>query len=214
MLEGPCDVLLKQGDRLYNTINNIAISASALAISMAVIRNETPPETGHAGIGCLGRPDLFVKLPASMAAFRAAFQDRRPDFIHFEIAEGSGLMAPYDGKGFHQTYGFKGTNRAMFFPHFVDFIERYKDWIYNNISGDRYQLPSEMCFALVIRDAISHNGIDIWNKKESVTWGARTYSAKDNGRDPFLTNELALGDLVLLMIEVSILLNDAKCPVL
>src|SRR5947209_6103270 len=100
MIEGPCVFVLKPNDRLYRSFYHIAISASALAIAIAVHNGKETPQEGHAGLGCLAKPHLMVKVPASMLVFRHAYSNKSPGLIHCEIAEGDELLAPFQWREF------------------------------------------------------------------------------------------------------------------
>ncbi|MEA2876144.1 MAG: hypothetical protein QOF14_1340 [Hyphomicrobiales bacterium] len=202
MIEGPCIFILKPGDRLFASLHSIVFVTSAIAISAATVCGVAAPTKGQAPFVCLAKPFLLVKLPCSTLAFQQWIYEEPPSF-HLEIADGTN--APDPGK-------LSSAARALLFPHFVEFFERHKNWMHQNIHKDRYRWPTELCFASIVRDAISHNNIRIRNKNETVSWGIRTYSAADNDRDPFENGELGLGDLILLMAEMSLRLNDLKCP--
>jgi hypothetical protein len=211
VIDKPCVVPIARDHRLFYFINTLSIAASAIETTICLVTRQPIPTGPEAGISldCEAVP-LTVRLHASASAFLTALQGGAPAGIRLNIIE----RPPLD-PNLTKTMGLASVLRAMFVPHFVMFIEAYKDWLINNVNKDRYKWPAELSFAVVIRDAISHNGIQIRSKKnDSVSWHGITYSAANTGRDPFSSGDLAFGDLVLLMLDAGRRLDEAGCPII
>lgn len=211
MIEKPCSFVIRPGDRLFPTIHNLVISASTLSIALSAALGGPMPDTpgSNIALGCGAKP-LSVKIHASTVAFRMAFEGRPFNGLPIEIFGPEGTVLAGQA---NFTHHFEPISRAIFFPHFVEYFERYKDTIYKLYPGGRLKWPEPLGFCAVVRDAISHNGIRILNSQETVVFGSRSYSKTDN-HDPFLARELGFGDLLLLMLEMTEHLDKGKCPII
>ena len=66
--------------------------------------------------------------------------------------------------------------------------------------------PATLQFARTVRNAFAHGGtINITDARPTGTWGGLTYTAANNGRR-IMPNDLAAGDVVLLMLEADALI--------
>lgn len=100
----------------------------------------------------------------------------------------------------------------MVSPVFVSYFESYRPWLAQHIGKiDRW--PATVKFAGVVRNAASHGGkVRMTGKKpRPVHWHGLTYSINDNGRQT-IGGDLSLGDIIVLMAEMSDELDALHCP--
>jgi hypothetical protein len=113
------------------------------------------------------------------------------------------------------TAGFQKTIVQSVSAFFGEFFEAYKDWVESQIGKDPYTWPSVWNFGRVIRNSGAHNGVIYFvnPKANPVRWQNLEYGPTDNGR-PVLFNDMAVGDFIALMLEMSEVLDKLKCPII
>ncbi len=89
---------------------------------------------------------------------------------------------------------------------FVTFYENVSDLIQAQY-GDVGNRPATLQFARTVRNAFAHGGtLNITDLRPNTgTWNGLTYTAVQNGRR-LMFNDLSLGDLALLMLDMNALL--------
>lgn len=101
---------------------------------------------------------------------------------------------------------------AILKPFFVEFYEDYIDWLRVNLKNDHTKWPVVWQFGRIVRNASSHNRVFISDQKFSpVSWHGLTYGPNENGREIFGT-DLEIGDLIILMCEMSDELDRLNVP--
>jgi hypothetical protein len=119
-----------------------------------------------------------------------------------------------------RTLKFNSSNDAMtrvytntIIPIFLAFYERYRPWIVAKFNRDTTTWPDIFQFARVVRNAVGHRARIDWNNANLglVSWKGLTYSHTDNQREIFET-DLSVGDLLVLMVEMSDRLDGLECP--
>jgi hypothetical protein len=214
--------MIRRGDRLYERFNNLVIVNAAMVIATTyLVRGAAKFEPGTPFLHACKQIELDVKLPVS-GPLEAALANVKPDAMHIEV---SARMPPEPdfnewaaglGRPRPSTFGLAAAAANMISPIFVEFYEAYRQYIH-----DKYRraesYPTLWRFARVIRNSIAHGGfITIQSAKERpVAWYGLNYSYADNGRKivGFVESDLTGGDLILLMFEMSDLLDQEGCPV-
>ncbi len=105
-------------------------------------------------------------------------------------------------------------------PIFIEFFENYSKWLNQHAlatqtkAGSKSYIlwPNAWQFARIVRNAVSHEGIvNIDNTTFTpVTWHSLTYGPAQSGRT-LLGRDLAIADLIFLMIEMSDELDRLGC---
>jgi hypothetical protein len=200
-------------------MNNLLIVQSAVTIAAHLrVHGHANFPPGSVAVAECQQLDLEVKLPIH-GPLEAAIAERFPDLIHFEFvpkrlqfsvwAGGTPDLRP-------TTFGLMAVVANLIAPVFSEFYESYKDWIHSQSGRRTNNWPPEWRFARVIRNAISHGGeIVIDNPTEPpASWYGLTYSRADNGRRPIGVRDadLGIGDLLVLMFEMSDVLDALGCP--
>lgn len=99
-------------------------------------------------------------------------------------------------------------------PLYVDFFEKHRHWLKATYGGDAYAWPMLFNFGRVIRNFISHHAghVHFDNANAApVTWHHLSYSPADEGKQVIGT-DLALGDMIVLLFELSDELDRLGCP--
>jgi hypothetical protein len=216
--------LIHKGHRLHGRINNLLITTAAITISVNYIKHKKAEfARGHVANAECKQMELTAVLPV-YGPVEAALAGIDPDTIHvdFYIREpavppmhisvwAAGINKPPD----LPSLGFVSTMANLVAPIFVEFFENYKGWIGNKYgSADKW--PPVWQFGRLVRNCASHGGkIHILNPNaKPVSWYGLTYSHANNGQN-ILTefkSDLAMGDLIVLMFEMSDLLDQEGCP--
>ncbi len=95
---------------------------------------------------------------------------------------------------------------------FIAFWERHFPWIKDKFgTGNRDAWPPLIQFCYVIRNACVHRGELQIRGAFRVSWYGLTYTEADNGRQ-ILATDLAIADIIILMIELAEELDRLGCP--
>jgi hypothetical protein len=96
-----------------------------------------------------------------------------------------------------------------------DFYEGYRDWLEQNVNKNPYKWPSVWNFGRIIRNSVAHGGaIYFINPKAApVKWYDLEYGPTDNGK-PVLFNDMAMGDFIALLFEMSNELDKLGAPII
>jgi hypothetical protein len=98
-------------------------------------------------------------------------------------------------------------------PIFVEFYENHFPWMKRTLGGGMDKWPDVLNFGRVIRNAASHRGCIHIREPNGLggNWYHLSYRHADHGK-PVIGAELFLGDLVILMCEISDELDRLGCP--
>lgn len=129
-------------------------------------------------------------------------------------------VTPFDGK-ILESSEMKLALGSAFSGSFVSYYEDYKahiqkkfhDWYVKNRSGQFvYQWPTAWVFARWIRNAFAHGGVLRIEKANTpdVTWHGVHYTHQSKNQPLF--NDIALGDLLELMLEMDAELDALGAP--
>ena len=103
-------------------------------------------------------------------------------------------------------------NRLMI-PFFVEFYEDNVDWIKGNIDASFLKWPMVWQFGRIVRNSCSHNSISINDQNFiPVRWHSLEYGPNQHGRKIFGV-DLSIGDVIILIIEMSTALDALGCPI-
>jgi hypothetical protein len=209
MAYSACVLSFKKGHRLYETISTLVIGASAISISACAVAGQSIPKDINDNMALGGiQIALDVKIPASAFVFAIALQGRKADEIQLNLIDAQ--PTPEEANA---SRGVNEVIKNIFAPAFSEFYEQHKEWMRNNLGRDLTNWPPTLYFGRTIRNCIAHDGkirITDTNAKPA-TWYNLSYSAEDNGREVFF-KDLSMGDLLILMLEMSDELDRLGCP--
>lgn len=96
---------------------------------------------------------------------------------------------------------------------FSQFYEIGSEWLRTNVDGDKSKWSPLWRFARIVRNALSHGGSISWlnDKAPPERWHKLTYSSADRGKK--IGADMAMGDYIILMFEMSDELDRHGCPV-
>lgn len=206
--------IINHWHRLHKRFNALCIiySSLGLAIEVAAYGQTQPDNPGSANFWCAQAKVVF-RLPRSHAVLQAAYANKLPAYVEIEIAqEPMQSSNPNDP----QTKGFMNVAHAAIQAFFIEFFEQYDEWLFRNVGPDpKNDWPMVWRFAYMVRNAIVHNGKISFNRKEPpVAWYGLSYEYKDNGTELIgVGKPLYIGDLFLLMLEMSDALDSYGCTI-
>jgi hypothetical protein len=104
----------------------------------------------------------------------------------------------------------------IFSALFVIFYERYRPWLQDRFKREVKDWPELFRFCWAIRNGCAHHEakINFTNPSSApVSWGGLAFGPSDNGKPIFGENDFAVGDLFLLLLEMSDSLDALGCPI-
>jgi hypothetical protein len=107
-----------------------------------------------------------------------------------------------------------GISNRLIAPFFVEFYEDQIPWYLANIQRDKSKFVEPWGFARAVRNAMSHgSGILHINDPAAPTvkWHHLHYGPADNGKK-IIGTDLGVGDILILMMEMSDNLDQLGCP--
>jgi hypothetical protein len=152
--------------------------------------------------------DLTIKCPA-VSVFEAALHGTTIAALEIEFVAGKKPLRGFSTDRFASAM--QGSTNWVF----LAFYERYRPWLQQQYGIHVDKWPSLFMFAWAIRNAVAHHAgkLNFMNPSfPAVTWHGLRYSPGDSGRQ-IIGTDLGLGDLVVLMFEMSSELDRAGCPV-
>lgn len=196
--------------RLHERINTLLIVTSSIGIASEFIKfgKVTPLKPGEVvTVECI-QLGMQVALPF-VGPVETAVRGLTPDQIELDFRAKSIPASTAS------TAGFKNVIVHVVAALFGDFFEAHTDWLKSNFGGDPYQWPSIWNFGRVVRNSCAHGGMIYFDNKKAdpVKWHNLEYSPSDNGR-PVIFNDMAVGDFISLMFEMSEELDKMKCPII
>jgi hypothetical protein len=215
-----CRITYKGKHRLHDRLNNLLIINAAVVIATHyLLKGEANFEYGSISTFACQEANLEVRVPIS-GPLEVALLNKFPDEIRVEFHENRKLLfsewAAGLGRSEPMVWGLVAATANMIVNIFVEFYEAYSQFIH-----DRYRkaesYPPLWRFARVVRNSISHGcRVSINSAKESpVEWCKLKYSFADNGR-PIIGvahADLSIGDILVLMFEMSDLLDAEGCRI-
>jgi hypothetical protein len=202
-------VSLEREHRMFAPMLRICTVVDALVIAMAAMHEKQLSfEHGHRH-GILSRQfPTIVGLPM-FDPVTALSKGLKPAKIHVMFDDESALP-----KGGVMVTGFEFDPISLVTPYFVDFLEVNRPWLKSAFGGDRNTWPTLFNFAFIVRNFLVHNGgrVNFDNiNAPPVSWYALTYAPSDNGKR-CIGIDLIMGDLIILLFEVSNELDRLGCP--
>ena len=192
---------LENGEhRLFEHINHLCILLDAIAIATTYLVDDKVQMGGsdYLALDCKNSKTM-IKLPC-FNPIPAALKGVVPDAIQISVE----TCAPPPQQYTHKTSGFKSVVMYAGTPIFVDFFESHKASIIEKFSNPPTKWPEIWNFGRVIRNSISHPGCLHFESQSHapVRWKGLTYDPKMNGQK-VIGEDISLGDLILLMLEMS-----------
>jgi hypothetical protein len=196
-------------DRLFEPIEKIALVIDALGTAFTVMQTgRVLAKLGdYAGV----EAKLFcmeVRIPLTVPLL-AVVKNLNVDYIQIGFDPRNNLSTPL-GK----VEGFNKILLGLITPVYVDFIEKHRSWIRSAYGGDANAWPNLLNFARLVRNFISHHGGRVHfdnSNAPSVAWHSLTYGPADEGKLA-VGGDLFLGDMIILLVEVSHELDRLGCP--
>jgi hypothetical protein len=195
-------------DRMYMTVSDICVLSDAIWLAGASVMGaaHTVPLQGKTFDLESAQFPVVLKLP-SIAPFFYAFHNA-PGPISYQIG-----FVPFTPPDIHHKTGsLRSIHHAVFSAYLVIFYERHKDWIAVTYTSDPDKWPEPFRFLRAMRNAIAHDGkIGLRPKDRPVVWHHVKYDQASNGRS-VLPDELSVGDILILLFEVSDELDRLGAP--
>lgn len=155
---------------------------------------------------------LWIRFPA-LAPTEAMTTNITPSGFELVFAADEGKKAgPQLGP---VMFGYKGASLAIVTSLYVTFFEQHKEWLRATYGADTKNWPSLFNFCRVIRNFIVHHDgrVHFDNPKAaSVEWHHITYSPADEGQQAVGHDYISVGDMLVLLVELSDALDEAGCP--
>lgn len=204
--------LIENGEhRLLKPINSLCIITAAIGCSAEAAVGITKPFAPgeHAPLECNLMP-FEVHLPLA-GPVHAAVANVLPDLIELNIKALNKNHREYE----HKTGGFKEPMLFAFSAALVQLYEENLQFL-NDEYGERqyWKWPNFWNFVRAVRNSCSHGyKLRIDSKTApAVTWHGVSYHSSQNGH-LVIGGDFLLGDILILMVEVSEELDKLGCPV-
>lgn len=208
----PAGVVISAGSRLHSIFYDLFASIDAFTIAITGIIGAGIPKLENidlcaAFIGA--RFDATIEIPwgwcfhdllENKPLTRDLYVRFRPIEAKLEIEQSMSKMIP---KTTHLTTTFAEVAFIKYYEQNIEFIKK--------ISNNNIRLyPSPWDFARVVRNSITHNGIN-WSDKTlgQVSWYDLTYSHIDNGKT-ISHVDLVLSDFIILIIEMDMFIKKTR----
>jgi hypothetical protein len=196
--------------RLHDRLNALLIATSSIGIaSKYILDGKVDLKTiSFVTVECRQYP-TEIRLPF-VGPLETALKNLAPDEIEIDF------VAKSKAQGFKLNTDVLGrVIGSVIGSLFSDFYEAYNDWLNDNISTDPYNWPSVWNFGRVVRNSTAHGGIIYFRNPNAapVKWYNLQYDRSDNGK-PVLFNDMAIGDFIALMFEMSNELDTLGAPVI
>jgi hypothetical protein len=200
--------------RLHGRLFNLLIIIEALARAIGGSANINPGD--RAMFACTSL-DIAVALPVFGPLF-AALHKIDPTEIHIGFEH---KPLPLDkrfnewARGWRAGFSTDVLNRLFFSlmaPIYVEFYEAYTWFIRGKFRSPQYR-PELWRFAKTVRDSISHHAGRFRQDRQStpVKWRNLSYSRDDDGK-LIIGGDMTLGDIIVLIFDLSDDLDDLGCP--
>jgi hypothetical protein len=192
--------------RVHDYMVTVATLSAALAIGTRAVLGLPPAKYVNGSYGSFGSRRFALNFTLPVWGLLEAWHLNIP-VTNLEIVIVELPSVPPPPPRLPSAY----RNETMYYPIFVKFFEDHRPWVEENV-GKIDKWPSTFAFSRVVRNAISHGGnLHLIDKKaKPVTWHNLTYDLSHHGRA--LHDDLAVGDLLFLMMEAADELDKAGCP--
>jgi hypothetical protein len=204
--------------RLFDPMHKIVLVMDSVGIaSMFALLNRVDPieETPRNAtrVECVQFPMLVVRVPI-LTLLRTTVQGAPvSDFIIGFVDKKPPPPLPL-GRAQSTIERHGALALQLMTPIYVDFFEKHRSWIKNKFGGDAYAWPSIFNFARALRNFVSHHSGQVHFENPNagpVSWHHLSYSPSDEGRS-VLSADIEIGDLIVLLFELSDELDKAGCP--
>jgi hypothetical protein len=204
-------VLAKGENRLYQPIADLTILMQLLTAYNMRLAN-IPPQSSGGQMHIAHRSKHLLLLPLVGPA-EIALAGKEPSPLAVGIAIRPDHMPSTSGAHVHAPINRLYSNIVG--PIFLTFYEGHRPWWVGRFNRDEKTWPPVLRFARVVRNAVAHHGRLDWASPHvgAVTWSGLTYTHADNGRAIFGSGDLAVADMVFLMMDMSAELDRLGCPV-
>ncbi len=195
----------KQGEhRLHSALSTIFMTFASVVTALNVRSSRGvlswTPETSWTLESALFNIEIHMPLvdPVSWIC-----QEREPEKIELQLYAKRNQPGDID---LHRI------EMKIIIPHLIEFYENCKPWLDANLGRDFTRWPNVWQFARIIRNAASHNSVNIDDVNfQPVTWHGQTYGRTQN-KKPIFETDWTLCDLLILMFEMNDALDQLGCP--
>jgi hypothetical protein len=206
-------IMLLPEDRLFEPMRNLMVIVDALFTAVIAQKkgsgpSDRPGRGSGVDIECAQFP-TWVRLPVGAPILAIA---RNEAAVSVELTfhkQESSLTNPFEANVLHKTL------MNLVSPLFVNFFEQYEPWMSKHFNSDTKSWPALLDFGRLVRNWISHHHGKIHFEKPSypgVEWHHLKYVPSDEGK-LVIGDDLQLGDMIVLMFEISDELDRLDCPV-
>jgi hypothetical protein len=212
MVTTPSSRIVGKGSRLHPIVSDLCILLDAIYIAgeAAFKLAHAKPMSGLDFALESSRFPVTVKIPIA-GPFYLALTD--PRTVAYQIK-----LVPHfpEPSGTHKTENLRTIHHAVFAAFFVLFYERHRPFLQDRLGRETANWPEFFRFCWAVRNAATHHEfrVNFTNPKVApVTWAGATYGPADNGRLLIGPNDLSVGDILILIMEMSDELDDLSAPV-
>jgi hypothetical protein len=208
-------IILLPEDRLFEPMRNLMVIVDALFTAVIAQKkgagpNDRPRRGSTVIIECAQFP-TWVRLPLGGPILAIANNEAA---VTVELTFHKQKSSP-TGKDLLEVNPLHKTLMDLVTPIFVDFFEQYKPWMLTHFNSDTKSWPTLLDFGRMVRNWISHHHGKVHFENPSypgVEWHHLKYVPSDEGK-LVIGSDLQLGDMIVLMFEISDELNRLDCPV-
>lgn len=205
------DIIVERGKhRLLDPLNQLSILTASMCIASSYfVDGHVSIKEGDFLAAESKQFPLDIRLILN-GPIQLALEGRIPSIIEIGFHKTARTKNTYS----KYTPGFKDVILNVVSPIFVNFYENSKPFLETTFGSNPAQWPELWNFARVVRNACSHGGkLSITNaKSRQVAWHHLMYEKSMNGQQ-IVGGDLAFGDLLVLMFELSDDLDQQGCPV-
>lgn len=176
-------------------------------------RSRAPVSVAEMGLQFCTLPQNFLYVPMRGALEHALLSGVAPEFTFRHVqAKPMGPHSVFPPVKSSEQLG-RRLEANMAAGMLALFIDRHKPWLLKRYPRTQ-DWPAPLNFCRVVRNALVHgHGSITWDnpKAPSVSWRGISYGAQQIGRS-ILGQDVAVADLILLLIESGAALDRINCP--
>jgi len=219
----PAKRTVRTGERMHDTISDICVLMDAILLAKEHISgrpHRAPlPQGENGSLFSIQIPTLTIRLPVRGPFYAACMSDQIPR-VDYEI------LFQYDEPNPWHKNAPAGAKIRGPYPilssNVVIFWERYYPWIRSHFKpasarrSDPEQWPETFRFMWALRSAIVHSEGRFNVRDDSrrpFVWMNARYDHTDAEKRRSMWSDIGLGDIILIMFEVSDELDRLGCPV-
>lgn len=112
-------------------------------------------------------------------------------------------------------YGYVPVSIDIITALFVKFYESHVPWLRQTFGNERKKWPPIFYFARNLRNFLVHHGGKVHFERPNdppAAWHHFTYSPADDGQPAVAPNHIYLGEMIILLVELSDELDRLSCP--